>query len=140
MTLKELAALFKQYSKDSNMCDHYKNAWVLDNKNNYHFERLDEEDIIDLRSYLKCYILSFYEYLAIQDGVELDEWFSKYRNEKCNKEDNDIYLGMKELYFLIHGENANSQDLDDSFQIMLDKSIEPFKSRGIPRTCIDDSV
>ena len=47
---------------------------------------------------------------------------------------------MKELYFLIHGENANSQDLDDSFQIMLDKSIEPFKSRGIPRTCIDDSV
>lgn len=71
MTLKELAALFKQYSKDSNMCDHYKNAWVLDNKNNYHFERLDEEDIIDLRSYLKCYILSFYEYLAIQDGVEL---------------------------------------------------------------------
>lgn len=143
-TLKELAELFNKYNEytryNSDKCEGYKNAWILSNKNNYHFERLEEKDIMDLRSYLKCWILSAYEYLAIQDGVELDKWFDKYRNEKCNKEENDFYISMKELYYVIHGDGADDKGLEESFQGMLDKSIEPFKSRGITRSCLDDSV
>lgn len=143
-TLKELVELFNKYNEyneyNSDKCEGYKNAWILSNRNNYHFEKLNEEDIIDLRPYLKCWILSIYEYLAIQDNAETDSWFNKYKNEKCRKQENDFYISMQKLYFLIHGDDANVKGLEESFQIMLDKSIEPFRSRGIPRTCIDDSV
>lgn len=140
MTLKELAIKFHQHENNTSMCEHYKNAWLLSNKNNFHFEKLDESDISDLRQYLKCYLLCIYEYLANQDGVTPADWFDKYIAETCNRQENDCYKALEESYITIHGENYNKESLEKSWQLMLDKSIAPFKQRGITRDCLDDSV
>lgn len=133
MTLKELCYLFNKYSDDDIKCDNAKSEYLMLNKNNFHFEKLEESDIENLRPYLKCIILSMYEYLAIQDKVETQEWFNRYTKEHCPKEENDEYKALK--LNPIAPENA-----DSIFESMLSKAIEPFKSRGITADCFDYTV
>lgn len=132
-TLKELCNLYRKYSNDSTMCCNIRSEFLKENKNNFKFEPLDEVDLKDLRPYLLCDILSIYEYLANQDCVSVQDWFKKYNGVSCTKFDNDEYVEL--TLNPIAPENA-----DIIFNGMLDKSIEPFKSRGIPATCFDYTV
>ena len=132
-TLKMLCRAYKEVSKDASSCCNMRSEYLMANKNNFHFEKLEEEDIQDLRPYLQCDILAIYEYLAIQDKVEPQNWFKNYDGVVCPKEENDEYIEL--TLNPIAPENANS-----IFESMLSKSIEPFKSRGITATCFDYTV
>lgn len=132
-TLKQLCRLYGEKSTDEVSCSNLLSEYLMQNKGNFHFEELDENDIKDLRPYLQCDILAIYEYLAIQDDVDVQSWFSFYKGVSCPREENDIYKELK--LNPIAPENA-----DEIFESMLEKSIEPFKSRGIPATCFDYTV
>lgn len=132
-TLKMLCKAYKDVSKNASSCCNMRSEYLMINKGNFHFEEIDEEDIINLRPYLQCDILAIYEYLAIQDGVKTQDWFKNYKGVVCPKEENDEYIEL--TLNPIAPENA-----DSIFESMLEKSIEPFKSRGVPATCFDYTV
>ena len=132
-SLKWLCKEYRNYSSDRSFCCNLRSEYLRRNKGNYHFEELDESDIVDLRPYLLCDILAIYEYLAIKDKVKTQSWFKKYKGVSCQKEDADDYIELR--LNPIAPENA-----DDIFESMLNKSIEPFKSRGIPASCFDYTV
>lgn len=132
-TLKQLCQAYREVSKSASSCCNMRSEYLMINKDNFHFEELDEEDIKDLRPYLQCDILAIYEYLALQDKVEPQDWFKKYTDISCPKEENDEYIEL--TLNPIAPENA-----DSIFESMLSRSIEPFKSRGIPATCFDYTV
>lgn len=132
-TLKMLCQAYRDVSKKISACCNMRSEYLLTNKGKFHFEELEESDIIGLRPYLQCDILAMYEYLALKDNVELPDWFKKYEGVYCPKELNDEYIVLKESP--LAPENA-----DKIFESMLSRSIEPFKSRGIPATCFDYTV
>lgn len=132
-TLKHLCNMYKKNSDNASACCNSRSEFLRVNKGNYHFEELNEEDIKDLRPYLQCDILAIYEYLAQLDKVNTQMWFSKYNDVVCPKELNDEYI---ELTL-----NPLAPDSADAiFSSMLVKSIEPFKTRGIPATCFDYTI
>ena len=132
-TLKMLCKAYEDVSKSASSCCNMRSEYLMINKGNFHFEKLDEEGIINLRPYLQCDILAIYEYLAIKDNVETQDWFKSYDGVVCPKEENDEYIEL--TLNPIAPENA-----DEIFESMLSRSIEPFKSRGIPATCFDYTV
>ena len=132
-TLKQLCEEYKRVSHCASDCCNMRSEYLRVNKGNFHFESLDESDIVGLRPYLQCDILAIYEYLALNDNIEVQEWFNKYNGVSCPKEDNDEYIEL--TLNPIAPENA-----DIIFENMLRNSIEPFKSRGIPADCFDYTV
>lgn len=132
-TLKQLCQLYKEVSDNASSCCNMRSEYLMRNKNKFHFEELDESDIQGLRPYLQCDILAMYEYLALLDDKEPQDWFKKYDGVSCPKEENDEYIVLK--LNPLAPENA-----DKIFESMLSRSIEPFKSRGIPATCFDYTV
>ena len=132
-TLKMLCNAYKDVSKSIPGCCNMRSEYLLTNKGKFHYEELCEADIVGLRPYLQCDILAMVEYLANKDGVQLPEWFKKYDSVSCPKKENDEYIVLKESP--IAPENA-----DAIFESMLEKSIEPFKRRGIPAICFDYTV
>ena len=134
--MKNLKWLCKKYKESSDSiveCCNARSNYLIANKDNFIFETLDECDLVGLRPYLLCDILAIYEYLAIKNSREVDDWFYKYNNLYCPKEVNDEYLVLK-LNPLA------PQNADIIFDSMLERSIEPFKSRGIPADCFDYTV
>lgn len=132
-TLKELCKCYKEVSDNIIDCCNFRSEYLMLNKGKYHFEELSEEDIKCLRPYLQCDILAIYEYLARLDNIEPQDWFKSYQGVSCPKDENDEYIELKQNP--IAPENA-----DEIFDSMLSRSIEPFKSRGIPATCFDYTV
>ena len=131
--LKWLCQVYKEVSDNSTECCNARGNYLIANKGNFHFEELDESDIIDLRPYLQCDILAIYEYLANQDSTPVQDWFHKYNGVSCPKEVNDEYICL--TLNPLAPERA-----DEIFDEMLKNSIEPYKSRGIPATCFDYTV
>lgn len=140
MTLKELCAYFKLCKQDSDKCEHYKNQWILEQNHDFHFEELDETDVKELRPYLQCWVLSVYEYLAVQSGMRTADWFGGYEDVKCSKEENDYFKELSGLYADIYGNEMNIQSVYDIYDSMLNNSITQFKRRGIARNMLDDAV
>lgn len=132
-TLKDLCSCYRTSSDSIVDCANMLSEYLMINKGNFHFEELDESDIEGLRPYLQCDILAIYEYLAIQDNTEVQDWFKKYIGVVCPREENDEYIILTQNP--IAPENA-----DIIFESMLSRSMEPFKSRGIPATCFDYTV
>ena len=132
-TLKQLCKAYRDVSNNAVSCCNMRSEYLIVNKGNFHFEELDESDIKDLRPYLQCDILAIYEYLANKDKVEVQDWFNKYKGVYCSKEENDEYIELKM-------NPIAPQNADSIFESMLDRSIEPFKSRGIPAPCFDYTV
>lgn len=132
-SLKNLCEYYKMYTDDIQKCSNALSQYLMVNKDNFHFEMLDEDSVKDLRPYLQCDILAIYEYLAMQDNLETQDWFKNYKGVVCPKDENDEYIILK--MNPIAPENA-----DEIFESMLSRSIEPFKSRGIPATCFDYTV
>lgn len=137
MTLRELCSYFRQYSDDEGKCEHYKNQYFVANHGNFHFEELNEQDIIGLRPYLQCYILGIYEYLLDKYGVDYPDWISRYSSAYCIREENDYYKELERGHLLLHGSN---EGLVECFDSILSKSLDVFRKRGIAREVFDDTV
>lgn len=128
MTLKQLCKYFKDNQYNENICEHYKNEYMILNKDKYDYENLNESDIIGLRPYLMCWVLALYEYLANCSSRAVADWFSKYNNVTCKEEDNDYYKELVETGKMF-GRNTN--ETDRLFNNMLERAIPEFKKRGI---------
>lgn len=126
MTLKDLCRLYRQHSSDQSKCCNDRTNFLIFNKGAFHFEELSIDDVSGLREYLLCDILSIYEYLADLSGTEPEGWIKQFDGVVCRKEENDDYIGLKELSELIEGSNP-----DAAFEIDLEQSIEQFRKRGI---------
>ena len=77
------------------------------NHNNFHFEELDEQDIVGLRPYLQCFVLGIYECLAAQYRQTVGSWLIRYSDVYCKLEENDWYLGLKRTCRSMHGEEGD---------------------------------
>ena len=119
MTLKTLCALYKECNQEMSACSILKSQYMHE-KVDLATEDLSLSDIVDLRPYLLCDTLAIYEYL----GGSSDE-FSQYRTTTCCRDENDFYKALLENPLI----NTNAEEI---YQLALSKSIEPFKSRGIP--------
>lgn len=123
--LRELCKDFEKYSDNPSRCDVARTNYLMFNKANFHYEELDEQDIINLRPFLKCEILARMEYLARLDNVELPEWFSKYNNYKCPLHENDLYNRIVKVISIEEG-------IDEAFEKAVNNALDVFKKRGIP--------
>lgn len=130
MTLKELCEHFRNNQYDVDMCEYYKNQYMLDNKDKYGYERLDEHDIDGLRPYLMCWALALYEYLANYNNIEVEDWFSKYDGVVCKKDENDYCVAFLELYEIIHS-TEDSEPASRLYDGMVSNSVPEFRRRGI---------
>lgn len=128
MTLKQLCKYFKDNQYNESMCEHYKNEYMLLNKDRYNYENLDESDIAGLRPYLMCWVLALYEYLANYNNEAVEDWFNKYSNVTCKEEDNDYYKELVETGKIF---GRHTDELNSIFNSMLEKAIPEFKKRGI---------
>lgn len=133
MTLKELCILYRIYSSDIVKCCNARSEYLRRNKGKYRFERLDESDFSCLRVYLLCDILAIYEYLAVANKEQVQDWFVLYTGVSCPLEECDNYRVMIE-------NGASTEDAASVVGYMLESSIEPFKRRGIPASCFDYTV
>ncbi len=142
MSLKELCFYFNMYNyiDGEDRCEYYKSEYFNLNIGKTDFEYLDESDVIGLRPYLQCLVLSIYEYLARYNNVPLADWFNKYSEAHCLMEENDYYIALRDGYMQLHPGELSTEVPDRIFMNMLEKSIEPFKSRGIARNVLNDAV
>ena len=103
------------------------------NKGHFKFEKLDESDLSGLRVYLLCDVLAMYEYLAIEGGVSVQDWFNDYNDVFCPLEECDDYRALLDS-------GVSEEVAKRIIEMSLKESLEPFRKRGIPADCLDYTV
>lgn len=136
MTLKELSSYFRDNQNNADMCEHYKNQYLLENQDKFEYEDLSESDIAGLRPYLMCWVLAIYEYMARCSCTQLEDWFDNYSDVSCKRLDNDYYLELIETQKSIFPDRE--PNADRVFDLMYENSLPEFARRGIPLSKLYD--
>ena len=123
-TLRDLCRDYNRYSDDALRCEHMRTTYLMENKDNFEYEEIDETDIANLRTFLKCDILAKMEYLAMVNEVALPDWFRKYEDLRCPIEENDNYKFM--------AENLSKEAAKKVYTSALEDALDIYKKRGLP--------
>lgn len=92
------------------------------------------EDLILDNIYCQCHVLCIYEYLCDTADIKKDESImTKYSNLYCPMQSTSYYKMALDL-------TGNKESVVRCFKQELSKSIEPFKSRGIPALVFNPAV
>ena len=124
--LRDLIKDYEKYSDDSLKCDICRATYLMVNKNNFEYKEINEADIANLRTFLKCDILAKLEYLARINGATLPDWFRKYDGLKCPIEENDSYIAF------LNGDTDKDGIIKRLFEKDLESALDIYKKRGLP--------